>query len=63
MARPVKKRTGRSYARDVETLVRLRAAIQLDTTIGEGDTSKAAAQIDGLIETIGRLMNRRRKVA
>lgn len=58
MARPIKPRTGRSYARDVETLVRLRAAITLDPSLPEGAADDAAKQIDLVIKTLRGLIRK-----
>jgi hypothetical protein len=58
VARPVKPRTGRSYARDVEALVRLRAAIMLDPSIREGKIDEATAQIDALVSTLRGLIRK-----
>ena len=59
MTRPVKKRTAKSYARDVETLVRLRAAITLDDSADWALAQKAIKQIDATIEALKPLIEER----
>ena len=63
MARPVKKRTGRSYARDVETLVRLQSAIQLDDTIEEGVKDDLTGQISAIVKSLSKLIREERATA
>ena len=52
MARPVEKRTVRTYRRDVEHLSRLRTAIRMDTDLGKKLATKAVTEIDTLTDTL-----------
>ena len=56
MPRPIKKRTAKSYHRDIEALGRLRTAIKLDLAIDHQLQVKAASDIDTLTETLSRIL-------
>jgi hypothetical protein len=49
MSRPIKKRTAKSYARDIEALGRLRTAILMDSSIDAVAMGKAMVQLDKLV--------------
>lgn len=53
---PVKKRTTKSYQRDVEHLTRLRTAIRLDVSLDIGSVDKACASIDSLMKDLANLI-------
>ena len=53
---PVKKRTTKSYQRDVEHLTRLRTAIRLDVSLDVGSVDKACASIDSLMKDLANLI-------
>jgi hypothetical protein len=55
MARPIKKRTAKSYTRDAEHLNRLRMAIRLDPSVDADTMVVAFRQIEALIETLSTL--------
>lgn len=58
MARPIKKRTAKSYQRDVEVLGRLRTAIQIDGDVDFALQSKALENIDALIATLAAILQK-----
>jgi hypothetical protein len=49
MSRPVKRRTIKSYGRDIEHLTRLRTAIKLDRTLTNPLAETTCLQIDTLM--------------
>lgn len=52
MSRPIKKRTAKTYARDIETLGRLRTAILMDNSIQPAAMGKAIIQLDNLVKAL-----------
>lgn len=52
MARPTKRRTAQSYARDIEAINRLRTAILLDRDADPRVSALAVEQIDTLTRTL-----------
>lgn len=54
--RPVKKRTTKTYMRDVEAITRLRTAILLDQSLLQTDAREAVNAIDVLIEKIAKFI-------
>ena len=56
MPRPIKKRTAKSYRRDVEALGRLRTAIQVDLDIDRDLQTNAITEIDTLITTLAAII-------
>jgi hypothetical protein len=53
---PVKKRTTKSYQRDVEHLTRLRTAIRLDVTLDMTSADRACEAIDALMKNLATLI-------
>lgn len=56
MSRPIKKRTAKSYRRDVESLVRLHTAIRLDENLPKEKARDAMSKIDNLIDSLKELI-------
>jgi hypothetical protein len=52
MSRPIKKRTAKSYARDIEALGRLRTAILMDNSIDAVAMGRAMVQLDKLVSAL-----------
>ena len=57
MSRPIKKRTAKTYARDVESLGRLRTAILMDNSLDAVARGKAVVQLDKLVNELVGLSN------
>lgn len=56
MPPPVKKRTSKSYARDIEALARLRTSLLLDRSIPKAGADTAIADIDRLTTSLADLI-------
>jgi len=52
MARPILKRTLKTYERDIASLRRLRVAIALDASLDKGRAAFAIREIDKCIQSI-----------
>lgn len=52
MSRPVRPRTTKSYARDIENLGRLRLAIKLDPKLPSQASAKVIAKLDALVDVL-----------
>jgi hypothetical protein len=55
MARPIQKRTSKSYQRDIEALTRLRTAIKLDRHLDPTLVNTAITDIDKLVDSVWKL--------
>lgn len=61
MPRPIKKRTAKSYLRDVEALNRLRMAIRIDPGLDVEQADRAIVHIDRLVGSLLILIEEREK--
>ena len=50
--RPIKKRTAKTYQRDIEALGRLRTAIRLDRKLDLTKSSRAVKDLDKLVDSL-----------
>jgi hypothetical protein len=50
--RPIKKRTVKSYTRDIEAIGRLRTAIYMDSSLERKESDEAVALIDKLVRRL-----------
>jgi hypothetical protein len=56
MARNVRRRDGKGFEREINTLTKLRTSIVLDDRITADDNSRLLAEIDALIVSLTRLI-------
>jgi len=56
MARNVRRRDGKGFEREINTLTKLRTSIVLDDRITADDNSRLLAEIDALIISLTRLI-------
>jgi hypothetical protein len=61
MPRPVKKRTAKTYRRDVEALGRLRTALLVDLEIDSDLRKQALDNIDTLIGSLAEILKEHEK--
>jgi hypothetical protein len=51
---PIRRRDARSLTQDMQTLTRLRTAVQIDTTRSMGERTECIEKIDALLEHLAK---------